>query len=383
MHVEQLQRFTYAHLEPLAIGAGILGTGGGGSPYLSKLVVGKLLKNGFEVPVVRLSDVPDDALVASTGGIGAPTVGVERMSEGREMFRSLRALEHHVGRPATHMIAAEIGGGNALAPIKVAIQAGLPVVDGDAMGRAFPELQMDTFCIYGIPPTPCAISDVRGHVSIFDNISDARDLERYARQVTVQMGGGAGAAGPLITGVDVRRTAIPGTLTFAVLLGEAVLAARLDHRDPVEAAIDLAGGVHLFGGKITDVDRRFVAGFSRGTLKLDGIGEDTGRTFAIDFQNENLVATDDQGTVISSVPDLICIVDAETAEPITTEMLRYGLRVAVIGIPAPHLISTPEALEVVGPAAFGYPDVEYVPLPGVYGGKLAELVSNQSGAATI
>jgi DUF917 family protein len=374
MHIEQLQRFTYAHLEPLAIGAGILGTGGGGSPYLSKLIVGEMLKDGYEVPVVSLADVPDDAMVASTGGVGAPTVGVERMSEGHEMFHALRALEKHVGKAATHMIAAEIGGGNALAPIKVAIQAGLPVVDGDAMGRAFPELQMDTFAIYGIPPTPAAIADVRGHIGVFDRIDDARDLERYVRQVTVQMGGGAGAAGPLMTGSDARRTAIPGTLTFAVMLGEAVLEARRQHADPVQAAIDLTGGMHLFAGKIIDVDRRFVAGFSRGNLKLDGLGDDAGRVFSIDFQNENLVATDELGAVLCSVPDLICIVDAETAEPITTEMLRYGLRVAVIGIPAPYLIATPEALEVVGPAAFGYPDVEYVPLPGVYGGQLADLV---------
>lgn len=375
MRVEQLRHFSHEHLEPLAIGAGILGTGGGGSPYLSKIIVGQMLKDGYEVPVVPVSSLPDDALVASTGGVGAPTVGVERMSEGSEMYRSLRALESYVGKPATHMIAAEIGGGNALAPIKVAIQAGLPVVDGDAMGRAFPELQMDTFCIYGVKPTPAAISDVRGHVAVFDGIDDARDLEYYVRQTTVQMGGGSGAAGPLLTGVEAKRTAIPGTLTFAVLLGEAVIAARKDHRDPVQAAADLAGGMRLFTGKITDVDRRFVAGFARGNLTLEGLGDDAGRSVGIDFQNENLVATDDDGMVLCSVPDLICIVDAETAEPITTEMLRYGLRVAVIGIPAPHLIATPEALDVVGPAAFGYPDVEYKPLPGVYGGELASLVT--------
>jgi hypothetical protein len=373
---EQLQSFSYAHLEPLAIGAGILGTGGGGSPYLGKVVVGQMLRDGYEVPVVALDALPDDAAVASCGGVGAPTVGVERMSEGNEMFRSLRALERHTGTPATHMIAAEIGGGNSLAPIKVAIQAGLPVVDGDAMGRAFPELQMDTFCIYGVPPTPCAISDVRGHIAVFDHIDDARDLERYVRQVTVQMGGGSGATGPLLTGAQARRTAIPGTLSFAVLLGEAVLAARRAHENPVAAALDAAGGVLLCTGKIVDVDRRFVSGFARGALKLDGTGDDAGRAFLIDFQNENLVATDDQGAVLCSVPDLICIVDSETAEPITTEMLRYGLRVSVIGIPAPHLIATPEALQVVGPAAFGYPEVEYRPLPGVYGGRLAHVLSS-------
>ncbi|HVL23422.1 MAG TPA: DUF917 domain-containing protein [Thermomicrobiales bacterium] len=375
MAVEQLRSLTRAHLEPLAVGAGILGTGGGGSPYFNKIYAADLLKHGGEVPIVPVTELADDAVVASTGGVGAPTVGVERLKEGWELHRALRALEQYTGKQATHMISAEIGGGNSISPIIVAIQAGLPVVDGDGMGRAFPELQMDTFSIYGVPPTPNAISDIRGHVAVYDHIDDARDLERYVRTVTVQMGGGTGAAGPLMSGADIKRTAVPGTLSFAVLLGEAVLDARKRHDHPVDAALDASGGTLLFTGKITDVDRRFVAGFARGHLALDGTGADTGRSFSVDFQNENLIATDETGEVLCSVPDLICIVDAETAEPISTETLRYGLRVAVIGIPAPRLIATPEALDVVGPAAFGYPDVTFRPLPGVYGGKLADLVS--------
>lgn len=70
--------------------------------------------------------------------------------------------------------------------------------------------------------------------------------------------------------------------------------------------------------------------------------------------------------MLAVVPDLICLVDADTAEPVTTEVARYGLRVAVLGIPAPAMLKTPEALAVVGPAAFGYRDVPYVPLPGRY-----------------
>jgi len=375
MAVEQLRSLTREHLEPLAVGAGILGTGGGGTPYFNKVFAARLLEHGGEVPVVPVAELADDAVVASTGGVGAPTVGVERLKEGRELLRALRALEQYTGRQATHMISAEIGGGNSISPIIVAIQAGLPVVDGDGMGRAFPELQMDTFSIYGVPPTPNAICDVRGHVAVYDHIDDAHDLERYVRTVTVQMGGGTGAAGPLMSGADIKRAAVPGTLTFAVLLGEAVLDARKRHEHPVDAALAISGGTLLFNGKITDVDRRFVAGFARGRLTLDGTGDDAGRSFTVDFQNENLIATDETGEVLCSVPDLICIVDAETAEPISTETLRYGLRVAVLGIPAPRLIATPEALAVVGPAAFGYHDVTFRPLPGVYGGALAELVT--------
>jgi DUF917 family protein len=70
--------------------------------------------------------------------------------------------------------------------------------------------------------------------------------------------------------------------------------------------------------------------------------------------------------VLAVVPDLICIVDEDTAEPITTEIVRYGLRVVVLGIPAPAMLKTQEALRVIGPAPFGYPDVAYKPLEGTY-----------------
>ena len=80
----------------------------------------------------------------------------------------------------------------------------------------------------------------------------------------------------------------------------------------------------------------------------------------IAFQNENLVAWRD-GEVAALVPDLICIANRDDGEPITTEMLRYGYRVAVLGIPCSPLLRTPEALDVVGPAAFGY-DLAFEPI---------------------
>ncbi len=255
-------------------------------------------------------------------------------------------------------------------PIVVAAQSGLPVVDADGVGRAFPELQMDTFTIYGVRPTPAAIADPRGHVVVFDDIEGAATLERYARAVTVQMGGASGYAFPFMTGAQLRRTAVRGTLTLTRAVGEAVIAARADHRDPVDAILDVCGGRHLFAGKIVDIERRLVGGFARGKLRLVGDGAVSGAAdeteLIIDLQNEYLIARTGDGEVLAVVPDLICLVDADTAEPITTEVARYGLRVVVLGIPAPAMLKTPEALAVVGPAAFGYHDVAYEPLPGRY-----------------
>lgn len=356
-----------AKLEALAIGAGILGTGGGGNPYYGKLHVRRLLREGRRIRIVAPDEVPDDALVVSVGGMGAPTIGIERIHRGDEPLVALRALEQHLGRPATHLVPGEIGGANALRPMAVGALAGLPVVDGDGMGRAFPELQMDTFAISGVPATPAALADIYHNVVLFPWLRDAITLERYARAVTIQMGGAAGFAFPAMTGSELRRVVIPFTVTLAVELGEAVLSARRRHRDPIEAALAVTGGCLLFRGKIVDVERQLAAGFARGTVRLEGLAEDRGSQLRIDFQNENLIAYRDS-EVVAVVPDLICLVDLETADPVTTEVVRYGLRVAVLGIPAPASLRTPQALAVVGPAAFGYTDVTYRPLPGVYGG---------------
>ena len=80
----------------------------------------------------------------------------------------------------------------------------------------------------------------------------------------------------------------------------------------------------------------------------------------IEFQNENLIAEID-GEIICMVPDLICLIDSERGEPITTELLRYGFRLTVLGFPAPKLWKTTKGLEVVGPQAFGY-NFKYQPL---------------------
>jgi len=65
------------------------------------------------------------------------------------------------------------------------------------------------------------------------------------------------------------------------------------------------------------------------------------------------------------VPDLIVLLDVDTGYPITTEVLRYGQRVAVVAIPCHDLLRTARALDVVGPAAFGYPEIAFSPLPAL------------------
>ena len=116
----------------------------------------------------------------------------------------------------------------------------------------------------------------------------------------------------------------------------------------------------LFQGKIVDVRRRVTGGFVRGEVTIEGLDDSSGEHLIIDFQNENLIARCGE-TVLCTVPDLICILERDTGTSINTELLRYGFRVVVVGFPAPVQLTSAQALQVVGPQAFGY-DMPYRPL---------------------
>jgi DUF917 family protein len=326
---------------------------------VAKVWAGCALADGAVFEVVDPAEVADDAWFASSGGIGAPTVSVEKLRRGDEELRALRALESHLGVRFAANVPMEVGGGNAIRPLIAAAQAGIPMVDADGMGRAFPELQMVTFFMYGVPACPAAIADDKGQEAVFTAAPSPRHLERLARVLTIEMGGTAGMALAPMSGAQLKRTAIPRTISVARDLGAAVRPARARHADPSEAVLAATGGRILLVGKIVDVERRTTTGFARGRLTLQGSGP-YGSAMEIDFQNENLVARVD-GAAVATVPDLICIVAAQDAEPITTEQLRYGQRVALLGIPCHPMLRAPEALVAVGPRAFGY-DLDFTPL---------------------
>jgi DUF917 family protein len=352
-------------LRDLARGAAVLGTGGGGDPTIGRLLVEAALAEGGRVALLDPDDLDDDAFVVPTAMMGAPTVFVEKIPAGGEAVAALHALERHLGRGADATMPVECGGINSMIPLVVGARTGLPVVDADGMGRAFPELQMETFGVYGVPGSPMAISDERGGSAIIETGDANQRMEWYARGLTIRMGGAAHIANYPMSGADVKRTAVPRTLSLGVLVGRTIREARERHSDPFAALADaLAGTLYehgevIYTGKVVDVMRRTLDGFARGNAWVEGFGAGEER-LELAFQNEHLVARVG-GRVRAIVPDLICVLDAETAEPITTEQLRYGQRVRVFAISTPPVMRSPEALAVFGPQAFGL-DHAYVPV---------------------
>jgi len=351
-------------VDDLCTGAAFLGAGGGGDPYIGGVMVKRALAQGRRITIVDPDTLDDGSLVIPTAMMGAPTVLLEKVPSGEEPIRALRAVEAQLGREADATMPTEVGGINSTIPLYVGAQLGIPVIDADGQGRAFPELQMETFAINGVKGTPLGISDEKGDV-VTVLTEDNHRMEKIARGITIRFGGTAYFANYPMTGAQVKRAAVKHTLTLAREIGRIIRVSRAEKRDPFEqleaflATTSYSVARRIFEGKVVDVDRSTSEGFTHGNVTIQGQGT-MSESCRITFQNENLIARRD-GEVLAIVPDIISIMDAETALPITNETLRYGQRVVVMAVAVPAIMTTPSALEQFGPSAFGLSE-EFTPL---------------------
>lgn len=357
-------RLGVGHLPDLSLGAVFLATGGGGDPYVARLVTEKALQEFGPADVIDPEDLSDDAWVVTLGGVGAPTVSLELLPSVRDAGRTLAAFEAHVGRKVDAVVSFEIGGGNSLLPIVAAVERGIPVVNGDGMGRALPEAQMMTYPICGVKPTPAVARDYEGNIATFSTTS-IFTYERQIRAYAQASGGMITACEHPMTGRELKASIVPRTITFSIEIGRILR----ENRGNALGIIGPLGDAfarsiygefrHLYTGKVVDVQSRIIGGYDIGEATIESFDRKS-VPLRINIKNEYLVARmGDQ--VLASVPDLITILDYETSTPINAERLRYGQRVSVFGVGCPQHYRKPQALAVVSPRCFGF-DLDYVPL---------------------
>ena len=328
---------------------------------MGKLVAMGAVKECGPVTLLDPEEVPDDALLVPIAMMGAPTVLGEKGIGGGEYQTLYNMVSQFFGKKIYAFMPIEAGGVNSMLPIAACARLGLPLVDCDGMGRAFPELQMVTFTIGGMSATPMALTDEKGNSVIFETITN-KWTEELARAVTMSCGGSVSVSLYPMTGAQMKAYSVKNIVTRSQKLGEAIRTVKncADDVTPEEHFLQFSEGYKLFKGKIADVLRETRGAFNFGKVMLEGIGECKGHQAYVEFQNENLTATVD-GEILATTPDLICLVDTETFTPVTTDALKYGKRVLVVGLKCFEMWRTPAGIDLVGPRYFGC-DTDYIPL---------------------
>lgn len=382
-------------VEWISTGAYILGTGGGGNPYGLMIRLRTLLRNGTTIRVTNPEDLPDDAQVGCGGGAGSPTVAIEKLA-GDELLEAQHELYKICEKSATHMISVEIGGANGLSGLLLgsSAQMDVPTVDGDWMGRAYPTKWQTTPVVFKERETiwsPIALSDGNGNVIIMPKASSDAAVERILRAALSEMGSQVGGADAPVTGAETKRWVVKHTLSQAWRIGRAVARARKENRvdNVAETIIDECGGPEagkvLWKGKIVGVERTLRNGHVYGECLIEGAdvrdddngtaGDQPSAQFKgivkIPFKNENIAAIrvhpdrkeERQEDVLAIVPDLVCLIDAQSGEAVGTPEYRYGLLVVVLGIAASDRWTGSErGIEIGGPKGFGFDHLKFEPL---------------------
>lgn len=352
----------------MARGAVLLGTGGGGDPYIGELFVTAQIKQGNYPRIISCGEIADDAFVVSIAGIGAPSVIIEHLVSEQTLRRLLVRAEAFYGHKIDAFISAEIGGANSMFPLALSAISDVPVLDADGIGRAVPQLEMTTFSIYGVRATPALLMDDSGNVLTIEAIDD-RMAEEFTRTATGAMGSMAFAALYPMTGEQVRRVAVKRTLSHTLEIGQCIREARDGSGDIFESLIaclqsrDGRAARILFDGKITDVVHETRDSWHWGLATISALSGSSD-ICTVEIRNEYIVARVN-GETVTIVPDLITILDRESGEPLTAEMLAYGQRVKVLGYAADPMLRRPESLAVLGPRLFGV-DEDFQPIEDVF-----------------
>lgn len=354
-----MRKINTKDIEYIAMGSTVLGTGGGGDPYIGKLLAKGAIKKYGAVNLITPDELDDEALVVPIAAFGAPMILVEKLFSGDEFIKAFEMMESYLGRKIDAVMPAEAGGLNGVIPFSVAAEKGIPIVDADGMGRAFPRLEMVTFTLHGIPVSPITQADEKGNKNVYHTINNEWG-ETLVGATAIQMGGSCAIGCYPMSGKQVKKAAIHGIISYAQVLGEAILDAKINKQNPVEALVEKASAIKLFTGKVSNVTLKIDGRWNKGVCDILGLDKDQGSTMKIDFQNEFLMARKD-GEPVAITPDLIVLIDAENAQPITAETIQFGTRVIVLGMKADEQWRTEAGIRLGGPEKFGYTE-KYIPI---------------------
>lgn len=340
------------NLDDLALGAAILGAGGGGDPWLTTAILAQALTDHGPVRLQDPRELDPDGLIVTVGLFGAPTAMIEQFPGPNEVVRGLRLLEKVADARCCAIMPIEVGGMNALFALAAALWLDIPCLDADAMDRTFPRIDMTLPALGSINATPAVLSGCSGQDVVLQAPAN-RAAEELARASVREMGLVAVLYAYPMTGEQCLRTAAVGSLTRCLEMGRHLASANPEDTTSLADFLSAVDGRQLFDGVVVDVVRREVgAGNIRGTAVIES-DEAPSRLLRVEFQSENVIATED-GEALATTPDLIVMIGRGTNRPVATDVIAVGQHVRVIVIRTHPGWKTADGIAVAGPRAYGY-----------------------------
>jgi len=354
---------TREDLLDILMGCTILGTGGGGDMAEGIGLIDDALAQGKTFNMVSLDEAPADALICTPYMLGAISAlppeeeaGYARLPriDGPAIMLAYARFQEYLEQEFYGTVCCELGGSNTAVAFYAAAMSGHMIIDADPAGRAVPEITHSTYYVNGLPAAPIVLANAFGEVMLLENVQDDQRAETIVRALSIVSRNDIAAIDHALPVKDIRHALIPGTITLAQTMGRAHRRAVATGVDAAEAVAQTGGGAVMFRGAISACDWRTEDGFTLGSITIAGTGVYQDQTYRIGLKNENLVGwLNDE--VHATIPDLICLIGAESGRPVSNPDYAVNMRVAVVILPAPAQFTTERGLATFGPAYAGVP----------------------------
>lgn len=328
--------------ESLAAGSALLGSGGGGDGRIGQNLL-SVLPSDTRIEVVSAEALPDDAGVVHVGTVGSPDVVSERLLDPADFARAAEAIAELVGRDVDAIGCIEVGGLNTLISVLVSAHLGVPIIDGDLMGRAFPRIHMTLLSAHGQQSTPLSLVSPSQDVALLKDGSPQR-IEAMLAAIVSAMGGAAALAIYPVYAAELRSIGMGPSLSHCLEIGRAFVGNV--NRETTELT-NLIGGQLVAEGVIEEIS----SGNESDPSSLTIVNSLLQTVARIDFIDEFLAVTVD-GVCVAITPEIIIALDRTTNRPLRCDEVTRGQSVVVSTLPSIHEWPE-EALSLVGPQAYG------------------------------
>lgn len=291
----------------------------------------------IEIELVDIDEMEDDLYAVTVGKLGPVSTDAAVCHDSRDGIIALRKMQELMeakGKKIGYLYTLEHDCIQLPYFLKVATEAGLPLLNADSCGRSVPTLGNILTCVYKYPVSPLVYASIYGESVVIETPDpcDTSTMERIGRSIVVAYNNILIAyCFPPLDKQACRECLVAGSPTSLQETGKALLRAKANRTDPVDEVLKVLDGKFFCRGRVLDKEWVCRDGFDFGKTILDtGSG-----TYTLLVQNENLALRDDTtGKLLLTAPDSIGMIHLGRGEGITNDELEIGMELAIIGIKA-------------------------------------------------
>lgn len=307
------------------------------------------------VALIPVGELQPDDLVVSVGIVSQGLLIADMPPVGDEFTGCLQALEARLKKKVRAVFPLAASNVNGILPLLVGIQAGLPVVDSDPMGRIFPLINQTTLNMGNVGIGPIAVRGVTGEQALVE-VEDPYRAETLVRALVLELGGWAATAMYPCTAQQLSEHGVHGSVTRMIGIGE-ILAGQGSAESKFLRLVELLHATRIARARVSHKESfswEKGLGLPTQTTSLTLIDETTGQIIRLEIQNEILLVLVD-GAVAAAIPDIITLLSTEHGNVVNLDDVREGDVLDIIMTPAAPQWYSDAGLKLAGPAAFNLP----------------------------